>query len=402
MALCRAALSLLQSRSRALSLAVVLFLPALIFSALIFPASPALAHTRDVQTSDAQASDAPAPQATNRIEISNGVAQGLLIRKVNPIYPPLAREARIQGTVILKVLISNAGDVKNLQLVSGHPMLAPAAIEAVKQWKYQPYLLNGEPVNVATTVTVNFVLSDNPPRKVIGDVSVPLNPDAGSTEPRVRVSEGVMRALRIQQIDPVYPPLALQTKIEGVVIMKEFINASGDIESLQLISGHPMLVQSTIEAVKQWKYKPYLLNGEPVAVESLVRVSFALSKETEGEGSVIDAPLPPISDAPASGMAVPKRVRVSSGVASGLLVTKVPPEYPEDARAARIQGVVILKAEIDSEGNVANLELVSGHPLLAPAAIEAVKQWKYKPYLLNGVAVPIETQIQVNFILNGP
>lgn len=94
-----------------------------------------------------------------RVRVSSGVSQGLLIRKVPPAYPPLARQARIQGTVILQAQISKTGDIENLTLVSGHPMLAPAAIEAVKQWKYRPYLLNGEPVEVDTQVQVNFTLA---------------------------------------------------------------------------------------------------------------------------------------------------------------------------------------------------------------------------------------------------
>src|SRR5215472_12935020 len=94
-----------------------------------------------------------------RVRVSSGVSTGMLIRKVNPVYPPLARQARIQGQVVLQAQISKTGDIENLQLVSGHPMLAPAAIEAVKQWKYKPYLLNGEPVEVETTVQVNFSLA---------------------------------------------------------------------------------------------------------------------------------------------------------------------------------------------------------------------------------------------------
>jgi periplasmic protein TonB len=100
-------------------------------------------------------------------------------------------------------------------------------------------------------------------------------------------------------------------------------------------------------------------------------------------------------------IATPQRVRVSSGVQSGLLVRKVNPTYPPLARQARIQGVVLLQAEISKDGNIINLQLISGHPMLAPAAIEAVKQWKYKPYLLNGEPVEVETQVQVNFTLAG-
>jgi len=102
-----------------------------------------------------------------------------------------------------------------------------------------------------------------------------------------------------------------------------------------------------------------------------------------------------------SGIDLPERVRVSQGVSTGLLVTKVQPHYPEDARVARIQGQVILQALIDKNGDVEKLTLISGHPLLAPAAVEAVKQWKYKPYLLNGQPVKVETQILVNFQLSG-
>jgi protein TonB len=94
-----------------------------------------------------------------RVRVSTGVAQGLRIKMVNPTYPPLAKQARIQGQVVLNAEISKDGTIQNLQLISGHPMLAPAAIEAVKQWRYKPYLLNGEPVAVDTQVVVNFSLS---------------------------------------------------------------------------------------------------------------------------------------------------------------------------------------------------------------------------------------------------
>ncbi|MGB9197340.1 MAG: TonB family protein [Terriglobales bacterium] len=101
----------------------------------------------------------PKVAAPQRVRVSQGVSAGLLIRKVQPNYPPLARQARIQGTVVLQAEISKEGTIQNLQLISGHAMLAPAAIEAVKQWRYKPYLLNGEPVAVETQVIVNFSLS---------------------------------------------------------------------------------------------------------------------------------------------------------------------------------------------------------------------------------------------------
>jgi protein TonB len=101
----------------------------------------------------------PKVATPQRVRVSQGVSNGLLIKRVQPNYPPLARQARIQGQVVLHAEISKDGTIQNLQLISGHAMLAPAAIEAVKQWRYKPYLLNGEPVAVETEVIVNFSLS---------------------------------------------------------------------------------------------------------------------------------------------------------------------------------------------------------------------------------------------------
>ena len=101
----------------------------------------------------------PKQVTPQRVRVSQGVTQGLLVKKVQPAYPPLARQARIQGSVLLQAEISKDGTIENLRLISGHPMLAPAAIEAVKQWRYKPYILNGEPVEVETQITVNFTLA---------------------------------------------------------------------------------------------------------------------------------------------------------------------------------------------------------------------------------------------------
>ncbi len=100
----------------------------------------------------------PKAATPQRVRVSQGVSQGLLIHKVQPAYPALARQARIQGTVVLQALIGKDGAIQNLHVVSGHPMLTGAALDAVKQWRYKPYYLNGEPVEVETTINVNFTL----------------------------------------------------------------------------------------------------------------------------------------------------------------------------------------------------------------------------------------------------
>jgi len=100
----------------------------------------------------------PKPAPVQRVRVSPGVIKGLLIHRVEPIYPFLAQQARIQGAVVLTAIIDKDGNVQHLQLVNGHPLLAPAAIQAVKQWRYKPFLLNGQPLEVETTVTVDFHL----------------------------------------------------------------------------------------------------------------------------------------------------------------------------------------------------------------------------------------------------
>ena len=101
----------------------------------------------------------PPKEAPKRIRVGGQVQTAKLINKVQPVYPPLAKQARIQGTVRLQAIIAKDGSVVELQVLSGHPLLQQAALDAVRQWRYQPTLLNGEPVEVVTTIDVIFTLS---------------------------------------------------------------------------------------------------------------------------------------------------------------------------------------------------------------------------------------------------
>jgi TonB family protein len=96
--------------------------------------------------------------AQGKVNISSGVAVGLLIQRTNPVYPPIARTARVSGTVVIQATISKSGATSNLRAVSGPVMLRQAALDAVKAWRYRPYMLDGQPVEVDTTVNVVFAL----------------------------------------------------------------------------------------------------------------------------------------------------------------------------------------------------------------------------------------------------
>jgi protein TonB len=113
-----------------------------------------------ISASSNPASMIPKLEPVKRIRVSQGVSQGMVIRKIDPVYPKLALAARVTGVVLLKAVIDRQGAITEVQVISGHPILVPAAIEAVKQWRYRPYSLNGEPVEVETNITVTFQISN--------------------------------------------------------------------------------------------------------------------------------------------------------------------------------------------------------------------------------------------------
>jgi len=101
----------------------------------------------------------PRPRPTGPVRVGGNVQAARIVNRVQPVYPPLARQTRISGTVRLHAIISKDGTIQQLEVLSGHPLLQQAALDAVRQWRYQPTLLNGEPVEVDTTIDVIFSLN---------------------------------------------------------------------------------------------------------------------------------------------------------------------------------------------------------------------------------------------------
>ncbi len=122
------------------------------------------------------------PPAGSRIRIGGAVAAAKITTKVSPIYPPLARQTRISGTVRLHVIISKEGSVLQLEVLSGHPLLVPSALDAVRQWKYQPTLLNGQAVEVDTTIDVIYALNESK----LEESALPGAPAPKSIDPALR------------------------------------------------------------------------------------------------------------------------------------------------------------------------------------------------------------------------
>ena len=126
-------------------------------SALPIPDPLAVGSSKDTNLASLVSSPAKLPAApVSTLKISQGVSQGLLIRKVQPIYPPNARTMRLEGPVEMEAMIDREGKIKNLKVLKGQPVLAKAAVDAVRQWRYKPYYLDGEPVEIQTQITIVF------------------------------------------------------------------------------------------------------------------------------------------------------------------------------------------------------------------------------------------------------
>lgn len=189
-----------------------------------------------------------------------------------------------------------------------------------------------------------------------------------------------------------YPAVAREKKLQGETLARFVVSETGAVENIQVIKGDSLLASAAVEALHKWKFKPVIVDGVATAVSTLATFDFVLDNDNPKPSGVLPIIAPAVK--------FPKRVRVSTGVAAGLLVSKVAPVYPDGARVAHIQGSVIVHAIVSKDGTVGDLQLVSGPPELAASAIDAVKQWRFRPYLLNGRPVEVETQFQVNFVLS--
>jgi TonB family protein len=183
-----------------------------------------------------------------------------------------------------------------------------------------------------------------------------------------------------------YSPEALQRRVEGRVVIELSVDENGRVYDAMVISGPQELRRAALMSVLQWQYSKEMSLPAKLAVT----IRFELpSAETAAPQTAPSNLAPPI-----------KRIRVGSAVQHARLVRQVTPLYPALARQARIQGTVHLNVSINPLGAVGVIDVLSGHPLLIPAAIEAVKQWEYRPTLLNGVPVDVETTVDVAFSLS--
>jgi TonB family protein len=220
-------------------------------------------------------------QSNSSICIPQVPATPVVTHNAEARYPRAARKARIQGRVWLTLSISKAGEVEDVHVVSGPAELQDAAVEAARRFRFQPVTCQGEPVSTLTRIPVDFALGENVKNADDPGPSDQQAPETlhGSMESHAKLSEELTGTLILHHVNPAYPKAAFKRRIQGKVVLKIVIGKDGRVEAIAVISGPPELVPSAVGAVEQWVYRPYILDGRPVEVDSQITVTYSLSKE---------------------------------------------------------------------------------------------------------------------------
>ncbi len=228
-----------------------------ILIALVLLCTLAIAQEKAAEPPAASANPAPSSGGS-----SSSSPEMEVLKSVPPKYPLAAVEKGIFGQVLLRILVTETGEVESAEVVSGEEVLRQPALDAVKQWKFKPYVEDGKPIKVKTTIPINF------------HKAVRVEAERGKL---TYLPAGVTAGMLVHRVDPVYPSLAIANRRQGAVVFHALISKDGRVENLTVVSGPKEFVPEASAAVKQWRYKPYLLMGEPVEVETTIEIHFALS-----------------------------------------------------------------------------------------------------------------------------
>jgi TonB family protein len=210
-----------------------------------------------------------------RIRVGADVEQAKLIKQPKPIYPPLAKSARVRGDVKLKATIGRDGTIQDLEVLSGHPLLVPSAIQAVQQWVYKPTLVNGEAVEVITTIDVNFQLSGKrDPSEIAEQALAQLQPGAITYDPpremKVAVSTSIQvrigklsdstaesaKRLNIELTKGLDRPALNPEEIRVSTTMKAMLTGAKDDFQIDLQSPEEQIVDSGAPTEWRWTVTP--------------------------------------------------------------------------------------------------------------------------------------------------
>jgi len=190
-------------------------------------------------------------------------------KMANAIYPLQAREQRTQGRIEAMMLVSEAGDVENVQVFKADAILSKAAEETIRGWKFKPVTKNGVAVPVIAKVTFNFALGSEDSEGITPEVA-----PATDFPQHVRVSETVMQGLLLSRVSPEYPAAAKANHVRGVVTLAVVIRKDGTVTDVQVVSGPAELTAAAVDAARQWRFRPYQLLGRPVEIQTTAQFNF--------------------------------------------------------------------------------------------------------------------------------
>ena len=234
-------------------------------------------------------------------------------------------------------------------------------------------------------------------RSAKGDVpsEFPFPPSPGNAPAPLatRLQPGDCTELQVLRMEKVrYPDEARRKGIQGQVTVRVDVSETGKVEKVQPLSGDPTLIPAALASVKKWKYKPFIRNGKPVKVSTLLPLDFAFGQNVQD--ILLDTSPPP-----ESGVSISGPVTLASGLMTSRLVHKVVPVYPSSAISKQVEGKVVLRALIGKKGRIRGLTVISGPREFFASALGAVQQWRYRPYLANGSPVEVTTDIELNYQL---
>jgi TonB family protein len=310
---------------------------------------------------------AAAPQVVNdSAGVTVDAGGGTLLHRSPVVYPETLRNRGVAGTVVLELTFDASGNVADARAVSGPEELRKPALQSALQWHFAH-----EAAGNKRQVTISFVASAAP-AIVRKESAAFYSNDAGKSPARVLKSINVIG-------------LSDDAKQELLAKLPVHVGDTITPDMMPAISKAAMEFDEHLRVMGQSPRDPdfFLTILAPSASTPMPAVSVATTSEPRIE--------PP---------GTPNRIKVGGNVQSSKLVRQPRPIYPPEAKEARIQGVVKLGAVIGKDGTIQHLEVISGHPLLVPSALEAVKQWVYETTLLNGNPVEVQTQIDVNYTLS--
>lgn len=227
-------------------------------------------------------------------------------------------------------------------------------------------------------------------------------PAGSASTAAVRISPADAAANLIEKVVPAYPEAGVANHIQNNEVLKIQIDEQGNVTDAKVMSGHPAFAGISLSAVRQWKYRPYLLNGSAVRAETTVLIAYRFSGSKSFPKVPEDLPPSAVSTAQEAPPEDPQSSRfgklvVDPAQLDSRVINRVEPRYPQTARIAHVQGSVFIHVLIDKDGHVAKLNAVSGQPILVQSALDAVKQWTYKPYEVGGEVIEIESTVKVEF-----